>query len=116
MLKLALSILSAFMAVALLVHASTRDGLPAETLLFFAGDDTRYSASYTEEAFEQIEVGATESAVLAALGEPLQTREAERGVRYLYYSESRGGGHFRVRTLKLNEGRVVEVHSTVFID
>ena len=85
--------------------------------------DTAYAPGYSEAAFASIEVGATEDAVLAALGQPLASYEVSPSERWLYCPSDHSGyrsddglaGTFTELTFAL-DGRLERVFGSIQTD
>lgn len=97
---------------------------PPKVVTLILQPDTKYSAGYTEEKFESISIGMSEKQVLDILGEPLTRWRPYRYTKFqdkehfvgLQYSESPGSGHYNLRQINLDNGKVAEIISYFYID
>lgn len=77
--------------------------------------DTQYAAGYSEESFQQIELGDTREEVYERLGEPLRIYGLHDEV--LSYSRSPWGSNYHVREVVLDsDSRVTEVRAYIWWD
>jgi hypothetical protein len=97
---------------------------PHKVVTLILQPDTNYSSGYTDEKFESISIGMTEKQVLDILGEPLTRWRPYRNTKFqdkehfvgLQYSESPGSGHYNLRQIYLDNGKVAEIKSYFYID
>ncbi|MBK8874391.1 MAG: hypothetical protein IPN13_10900 [Bacteroidetes bacterium] len=97
---------------------------PPKVVTLILQPDTKCSAGYTEEKFESISIGMSEKQVLDILGEPLTRWRPYRYTKFqdkehfvgLQYSESPGSGHYNLRQINLDNGKVAEIISYFYID
>lgn len=100
------------------------DKSPAKVLELLLQPDTKYSAGYTDEKFESISIGMTEKQVLDIIGEPLTRWQPYQYTKFqdkehfvgLQYSESPSSGHYNLRQIYLDSGKVAEIISYFYID
>lgn len=100
------------------------DKSPAKVLELFLQPDTKYSAGYTNEKFDSICIGMTEKQVLDIIGEPLSRWKPYQNTKFLdkehfvglQYSESNKSGHYNLRQIYLDSGKVVEIISYFYVD
>lgn len=80
--------------------------------------DTEYAAGFAEEAFSEIEIGASEKRVLKELGNPLLKKTFPDGTIVWYYS--RHGPHSKsyfIRGLEFNrDARVDRIFREYYLD
>ncbi len=97
---------------------------PPKVITLILQPDTNYSSGYTDEKFESISVGMTEKQVLDILGEPLTRWRPYLNTKFqdkehfvgLQYSESPGSGHYNLRQINLDNGKVAEIISYFYVD
>lgn len=97
---------------------------PHKVVTLILQPDTKYSSGYTDEKFESISIGMTEEQVMDILGEPLTRWRPYRNTKFqdkehfvgLQYSESPGSGHYNLRQIYLDNGKVAEIKSYFYID
>lgn len=97
---------------------------PHKVVTLILQPDTNYSSGYTDEKFESISIGMTEKQVMDILGEPLTRWRPYRNTKFqdkehfvgLQYSESPGSGHYNLRQIYLDNGKVAEIKSYFYID
>ena len=97
---------------------------PPKVVTLILQTDTKYSSGYTDEKFESISIGMSEKQVLDILGEPLTRWRPYRNTKFqdkehfvgLQYSESPGSGHYNLRQINLDNGKVAEIISYFYVD
>ncbi len=97
---------------------------PPKVITLILQPDTNYSSGYTDEKFESINIGMTEKQVLDILGEPLTRWRPYRKTKFqdkahfvgLQYSESLSSGHYNLRQINLDNGKVAEIISYFYVD
>ncbi len=80
------------------------------------GEETVYAPGYSAERFDQVQVGATEAKVRAALGEPLVMTSAVAGRSSWAYTRAAADGNYLCRVLTFAGGRVVDIHREFYWD
>ncbi len=114
------------------VHLYALDGIAGGLFInLFGDDDTVYAEQYEDAAYRQIRRGDTTAAVLAALGEPLETfgmtkdRRADDGWLYRRtdadaegwsYTMSPRSSHYRKRIIVFRDGYVIDKVNKIYID
>ena len=102
---------------AILGHAATLDGLFGNAFLALVGDDTVYAQGYSESAFRDIEIGESEAQVLATIGTPLSVANIQEGRdRVFQYSDRKCDSPFRIRSVRVTDGRVSEITTGIWYD
>ena len=82
----------------------------------FLTTDTRYSESYTNRKFLEIEKGMTKSQVYAILGKPIDVWIPEEGLEALAYSISPSDTNYRIRYVYFSDSKVKETVSYFYVD
>ncbi len=111
----------------LIVHFENFPSLvksPPKVVTLILQPEPKYSSGYTDEKFESISIGMSEKQVLDILGEPLTRWRPYRNTKFqdkehfvgLQYSESPGSGHYNLRQIYLDNGKVAEIISYFYID
>jgi hypothetical protein len=84
---------------------------------YYFKEDTVYSEHYTDNGWRKIRIGSTESEVKTTIGKPLREwTPKSSSMRYMAYSNSPGGTHYRVRLLGIEGGVVRYMGSGFYID
>lgn len=96
-------------------HMISLDGLLGNALLMVLGDDTRYAAGYSSSVFRAVSEGDLEEDVIRALGDPLAIAHGP-GTTVLHYSDSPNQRNYRIRGIRVRDGRVEHKATGVWLD
>ncbi len=96
------------------------DTIVDESLLLMLGNSTVYSSGYSEEQFDEIQIGQSSQRVAEMLGVAFEESQFqnENGdtVKAVEYSKSAEDSHYRIRMILFIDDRVSEKVKAVHID
>nr|WP_256433108.1 outer membrane protein assembly factor BamE [Myxococcus sp. CA040A] len=106
------------LSAVVLVRAFLLDGVSGALLACIVGEDTVYSARYSDRGFRTILPGMSEEQVRHALGEPLRVQELDPPYGAVWsYSKSAKKDNYRIRTVRFGEdGKVVTKTAEFWLD
>jgi hypothetical protein len=115
--KLATALCMGALVSGICYELATVEGVAGLLLRLTYGEDTVFTAGYSEAAFRRIRSGATAREVEVALGKPLEIATDGAGRSVWRYSRSGSDTHYRSRIVVLNQnGVVVDVAAEFYID
>jgi hypothetical protein len=116
--RLRLLLISSLIIASLIwLNSFLLDGLEGTSNSLLLGEDTYYSAGYSDSAFRKVKIGMTKDQVRALLGEPLSEYPIVEGGREGWrYSWKRTDTHYRARVVIFKDGRVVKVRAHFYVD
>lgn len=115
--KLAIALCVTALVMGIGYEMATVEGVGGLLLRLIYGEDTVFSAGYSEAGFRRIRSGSTAQEVESALGKPLETATDGTGRSVWRYSRSGSDTHYRSRIVVLNQiGVVVEVAAEFYVD
>lgn len=99
-------------------HSFLLDGVDGALLAIVYGEDTVYSARYSDAGFRAVSAGMSLEEVRQVLGEPLRTYSPEiPGAVGWTFAESARKNNYRIRTVLFgNDGRVTSKFAGYWID
>jgi len=114
-------LLVAVASLLVLTSCTVPGGTEEVVLDLLLTDDTLYAPGYTDDQFNLIEIGMTESEVLRRLGPPidepyhpqLEGQDWDEGMRW---TRSAHDSHYKVRVVIFRAGRVAEKFAEFYVD
>lgn len=76
--------------------------------------DTKYASGFSEDKFQSVRIGSTESEVASALGNPLLKKKFPDGTVCWYYSRPGRHNSYFVRVLEFGDDRKLEQRRSYF--
>lgn len=79
-------------------------------------DDTVYAKDYTDKNFLALKRGMTKQQVVSLLGRPFSEFNRTGSAISMQYSKSPNDTHYRARTIRLENNKVVDIISYYYVD
>lgn len=114
-----------FAAVFLLLTVMCRFTVPKLQLDGYTGllfrillntDDTVYARDYTDKNFLALKRGMTKQQVIWLLGRPFAEFNRTGNAISMQYSKSPNDTHYRARTIRLQNDKVIDIISYYYVD
>ena len=114
-----------FAAVFLLLAVMCRFTVPKLQLDGYTGllfrillntDDTVYARDYTDKNFLALKRGMTKQQVIWLLGRPFAEFNRTGNAISMQYSKSPNDTHYRARTIRLQNDKVIDIISYYYVD
>ncbi|SFO33793.1 hypothetical protein SAMN05421741_1398 [Paenimyroides ummariense] len=79
-------------------------------------DDTVYARDYTDKNFLALKRGMTKQQVIWLLGRPFAEFNRTGNAISMQYSKSQNDTHYRARTIRLQNDKVIDIISYYYVD